>query len=423
MRQRVLFTSGALLFCCGTAAATDGYFSDGYGMQAAGRGGTAMAMSTDSFGGANNPATMAMAGSRVDIGLTLFSPHREATRSGLGPGLDGKVKSGKNLFEIPEFGYNHMVNSNLALGVSLVGNGGMNTTYPGGQFNCGQGPANMLCGSGRLGVDLEQLIIAPTAAYAITPEQSIGIAPQLAYQRFAATGLQAFAGTPGLSAQPGNVTNKGYDNSFGAGIRVGYFARLLPNFSVGASYASKIRMSRFKDYSGLFAEGGRFDIPESYSVGATWLPLKPLSLSLDYERINYSGVPAIANPSLLPAQLGSANGPGFGWTDINVWKFGVEYASSDRWIWRAGWNHTGNPVQGANVTFNILAPGVVTNHATVGFTYKTGSGNEITMTYTHAFGNSVQGASILPVFMGGMPAGNERISMHQNSIGIGYAWR
>ncbi|MCW8807086.1 MAG: long-chain fatty acid transporter, partial [Rhodanobacter sp.] len=86
-------TSSALLLCCGTASATDGYFSHGYGMKAKGRGGTAMAMTTDGFGGANNPATMVMAGNRLDVGLDLFSPRRKAERSGLGPGLDGSVDS------------------------------------------------------------------------------------------------------------------------------------------------------------------------------------------------------------------------------------------------------------------------------------------------------------------------------------------
>jgi long-chain fatty acid transport protein len=423
MKKCILISTGMAAMFCATASATDGYFADGYGMKASGRGGTAMAVATDSFGGANNPATMVMAGHRVDAGLTLFSPQRSASRSGLGPGLDGSVDSGKTLFEIPEFGYNRKVNDNLALGVSVVGNGGMNTSYAGGQFNCGQGAANMLCGSGKLGVDLVQLIIAPTASYALTPNQSIGVAPQLAYQRFAAKGLQAFAGTPGLSAQPDKVTNNGYDNSYGVGIRVGYFARLAPNFSVGAAYSSKISMSRFNDYAGLFAQGGSFDIPASYSAGMAWAPVAPLTLSLDYERINYAGVPSIGNQSLVPAQLGSANGPGFGWRDVNVWKFGVEYASSEQWTWRAGVNHSDNPVTGSNVTFNILAPGVITDHVMLGFTHTTRSGGELSVFYMHAFGHSVQGPSILPVFMGGAPAGNERISMYQNSVGIGYAWK
>ena len=106
-----------------------------------------------------------------------------------------------------------------------------------------------------------------------------------------------------------------------------------------------------------------------------------------------------------------------------MWKLGVEYASSERWTWRAGYNHTNNPIQSADVTFNILAPGVVTDHLTLGATYTTRSGGAWTVAYMHAFENTVQGASILPVFMGGAPAGNERISMHENALGVGYSWK
>ena len=166
MRKRLIVTSIGLMIFCGTASATDGYFSHGYGMKAKGRGGTAFALTDNAFGGANNPATMAMAGNRFEVGLDLFSPKRKAERTGLGPGLDGGVKSGKNLFPIPEMGYNHMLGNNLALGITVFGNGGMNTSYPGGQFNCGMGPANMLCGANTLGVDLSQLIVAPTLSWA-----------------------------------------------------------------------------------------------------------------------------------------------------------------------------------------------------------------------------------------------------------------
>lgn len=423
MRKRLIVTSIGLMIFCGTASATDGYFSHGYGMKAKGRGGTAYALTDNAFGGANNPATMAMAGNRFEVGLDLFSPKRKAERTGLGPGLDGGVKSGKNLFPIPEMGYNHMLGNNLALGITVFGNGGMNTSYPGGQFNCGMGPANMLCGANTLGVDLSQLIVAPTLSWAFARNQSIGIAPQFAYQRFEAKGLQAFAMTPNLSVSPADVTNNGYDSSTGLGVRVGYFAQLSPGFSLGITYASKIHMGKFKKYSGLFAGGGNFDIPENYGAGVAFKPVQPLTVSVDYELIKYSGVPAVSDPSTTPAQLGSSGGPGFGWKDVNVWKVGLEYASSDSWTWRAGYNHTDNPIKGADVTFNILAPGVVTDHLTLGLTHTSPSGGELTVAYMHAFNNSVQGASILPVFMGGMPAGNEKISMYQNSFGISYSWK
>ena len=422
MRQRVLVVSCALMSFCGVASATNGYFLDGYGMKAEGRGGTAMALA-GGFSGFNNPATLVMDGSRLYAGLDLFNPERKAQRSGLGPGLDGSVDSRNKIFPLPQFAYNHLVNDDLALGVAVLGTGGLNTTYPGGQFNCGRGPANMLCGSGTLGVDLSQLTVAPTLSYRLTRNQSLGIAPQIVYQRIGIRGLQAFAGTPGLSSQPSKVTNNGYDSSYGAGIRLGYFARLSPVFAIGVAYASKISMSRFKDYAGLFAGGGKFDIPENYSAGFAWTPMSPLTVSFDYERINYSGVPSVGNVSLLPTQLGSPQGPGFGWRDINVWKLGVEYATSPSWTWRVGFNHGDNPIRGSDVTFNILAPGVVTNHVTLGFTHRMGARGELTVAYMHAFKHAVQGPSILPIFMGGAPAGNEKISMYQNSIGMGYSWK
>ena len=129
------------------------------------------------------------------------------------------------------------MNDNLSLGVSVYGNGGMNTSYPQGNFNCGGGPANMLCGSGGLGVDLMQLIVAPTVAYKFNPRHSVGVSLLLGYQRFKARGLQAFDNAPGFppfTQSPGSVTNNGVSTSTGAGIRLGYFGRLTDSVSIGA---------------------------------------------------------------------------------------------------------------------------------------------------------------------------------------------
>lgn len=420
MKFTRVFAFMALAGLATSAFATNGYFSHGYGMKAKGMGGAATATHDDAFFGANNPAAAAFAGNRLDLGVDLFSPRREASRTGLGAGLDGSVDSDSNYFLIPEFGYNRMVNGNLALGVTVYGNGGMNTDYAGGQFNCGGGPANMLCGQGSLGVDLMQLIFAPTAAYKIAPNHSIGVSPLLGYQRFKAEGLHAFTG---VSSSPSDVTNQGYDDSFGYGVRIGYMGKVSPTVTIGAAYASKMRFEEFDKYKGLFAEQGDFDIPENYNIGVSWQATPAIKLALDYQRINYTGVASVSNPSTNMAALGADNGPGFGWQDIDVWKLGVEYKHSKALTLRAGYNHGDNPILARDVTFNIIAPGVVKDHATLGFTYTLASGDELTMSYMHAFKNDVSGASILPVFMSGSPAGNEKIEMYQNAIGIQYSWK
>src|SRR3990167_176212 len=118
-------------------------------------------------------------------------------------------------------------------------------------------PANLLCGQGNLGVDLAQLVFAPTLAYKFSPAHSFGVAPLVAYQRFKAYGLQSFAA---ISSDPANVSNRGYDDAWGLGLRLGYYGRLTPAVAVGAAYATKIEMQEFDKYRGLFAERGDFDI-------------------------------------------------------------------------------------------------------------------------------------------------------------------
>ncbi len=223
MKLNRIFAFMVLAGLTTSAFATNGYFSHGYGMKAKGRAGASIAFNDDTFGGANNPAAMGFAGDRWDVGVDLFSPHRSAKRTDTSAPFDAvydfSVDSDSDYFLIPEFGFNKMLNPDLALGVTVYGNGGMNTDYPGGQIPAGAcagfgnpGTGNLLCGSGKLGVDLMQLVIAPTLAYKLAPNHSIGIAPLIGYQRFKAEGIQPFAG---FSTSPANVSNKDYDDSLG----------------------------------------------------------------------------------------------------------------------------------------------------------------------------------------------------------------
>ncbi|MCW5636745.1 MAG: outer membrane protein transport protein [Rubrivivax sp.] len=407
------------------ALATNGYFPHGYGLKAKGMAGASLAMAEDSLGGATNPAAMVWAGARVDLGLDAFSPKRDAERFGAGfATLNGQVTSDKTTFYVPEAGFNHLLNPNLSLGLTVYGNGGMNTTYPQGSFNCGAGPANMLCGSGTLGVDLSQLIVAPTLAWKPAPDHSIGVALLLGYQRFKAEGLQAFDNAPGFppfTQSPGFVTNNGYDSSTGVGVRVGWLGRLLPALRVGVAYAPKMNMGRFDKYRGLFAGAGDFDIPSHFGAGIAYQPVPSVTVALDATRIKYSDVPAVHNPSSNAAPLGAANGPGFGWQDIDIFKLGVAWQATPALTLRAGYNRGDNPIGGADVSFNILAPGVMTDHYTAGFTFAISPTNEITGALMVAPRKTVSGSSFFNAVLGPGAGGNETIGMKQSSFGLAWA--
>ena len=414
----------AAVCIAGPALATNGYFAHGYGIKAKGMGGVSTALAQDSLGGANNPASMVWVGERIDVGADLFMPKRDAERSGAGfPTLNGKVDSNRTNFLVPEFGYNRMIGSDMSLGVSVYGNGGMNTTYPQGNFNCGAGSANMLCGGGELGVDLMQLIVAPTLAYKLNPQHAVGISLLLGYQRFKAQGLQAFDNAPGFppfTGAPGSVTNNGYDSSTGAGLRLGYQGRLSDSLTIGAAYAPKMKMGKFDKYKGLFAENGGFDIPSHFNIGVAFMPTPALTVAVDFGRINYSDVASVGGPSAAQAPLGAANGPGFGWKDIDVFKLGVAWRLSDTLTLRAGYNKGDNPITAPDVTFNILAPGVMKDHYTAGFTVALDKASEISGALMIAPRQTVTGASLFNAVLGPGAGGVETIGMKQTSIGL--AW-
>jgi long-chain fatty acid transport protein len=456
MNRTKLAAALLLAFAPMGAMATDGYFAHGYGMKAKGMGGAATAMASDAFGGANNPAAMVWAGERLDVGLDLFSPRRDVSRtgsSGFGTGMDGSVNSGSNLFAIPEFAYNKMLGWNMSAGITVYGNGGMNTDFNGGQIPavgtaCGTqtqgfnqasqqpGPYNLLCGAGKFGVNFEQLLIAPTFAMKVNKDHSFGASLQIARQKFRAEGLSSFYGytSPAASgvafAAGNNLTNRGDDITWGYGLKLGWMGQVSDTVSLGASYTTKTKMGKFDKYRDLFAGRGYFDIPESMNLGIAVKATPKVTIAADYQRINYSGIRSINNSSRtagdglppfggIPNSLGCDTCRGFGWESVNVFKLGVEYQYSPNLLLRAGYNHTDNPIPSRDVTFNFLAPGVVKDHVTLGFTYNVSKDSEVTMAYMHAFKNSVSGPSLFNSWLG--DNATDKIQMYQNSLGIAYS--
>lgn len=237
-------------------------------------------------------------------------------------------------------------------------------------------------------------------------------------QRFDAKGLQPFA-NPVTSSDPSNVTNNGYAYSYGYGARIGYQGEIVPNLlNLGLSYQTRTYMSAFNEYKGLFAEQGDFDIPSNWTAGLAVKATQDLTFVFDVQRINYSEIKSINNPFSSPGQLGADNGPGFGWKDMTIYKIGVQWKSSKEWTWRAGYAKGNQPIPDSEVLFNILAPGVIEQHATVGFTKATAENQDLNFALTRAFPHTVSGTT--PAAFGGQ---NIQLKMDQWQAAVSYAWK
>ncbi len=352
-----------LILMAPAAFATNGYFTHGQGTFSKAMAGANTALPQEAIDAEANPASAAFIDGGWSASLALFSPDRSYTIKGNPSGYPntfgltpGTVTSKSTLFAMPSIGYNRRLTTNDALTINFVTRGGMNTDYRTATFY----------GSDHTGVNLMQGFLTGTYAHKFGDRQSLGITGVFGLQRFKATGLQAFAP---MSSDPAALTNNGSEMSYGLGVRLGYLARVTPQFSVGASYSPKIHMSDFTSYQGLFAQEGRFDIPSSFQGGLAYRIIDPLTATLDYQRIHYSDVRAVGNPllpNLMTSPLGTDNGAGFGWKDINVIKLGVQWKASETWTWRAGFSKADQPIPSQEVLFNILAPGVIEKHYTLG---------------------------------------------------------
>ena len=400
------------------AHATNGYFSDGFGSKAEGQGGVGIAWAQDALAAATNPAGTALVGSRLDLGLDWFIPRRSAEIIGNAFGADASYNGdGRKNFFIPSVGYAQQLSDTLAAGVALYGNGGLETKYA-------DNPYARFGATGTAGVDLEQLFISPSLAWKPAADQSLGAALNIAYQRFKAEGLGVFAG---FSSGPANVSDRGTDNSLGVGVRLGWTGTLAPGLTAGATWASKVH-GRFTKYSGLFADGGSFDVPENYGVGLAYQPAAGWTLGADVQKILYRSVAAVGDSFGLLLQgkpLGGAGGPGFGWRNVTVLKFGASYALDADWLLRAGYSHARQSVP-ANETFlNILAPGVVQDHWTLGASWTQAGGGELSGFFAYAPSKTVSGSgSIPPGFPpAGFGGGNANIRLKETILGVSYGWK
>jgi long-chain fatty acid transport protein len=451
----------SLFALSGAAMATNGYFTHGVGTESKGMAGSGVGSDGVSgpIMGASNPALSVFASDSWEVGLSLFSPMRSYEA---GPSLaqgqggaftlgEGSFDSGSEWFPIPYVAKNFRLGNDMVINTSFYGRGGMNTDWDDSDatatslfcdipFNQSveteQGP---YC-SGDAGVDLMQAFLALNLAGKAGDRFAWGIGPVFAVQMFEANGVLAFQPltktfaegflTTGQPVFPENLTDNGRDTSTGYGFAGGVWFAMGDSVSAGLAYQSKMSMSEFSDYSDLFAEGGGFDIPASTKLGISFKGTNNVRVNFDIEHTEFGDVASIANPMAnavdcptaqlggkdLESCLGGNNGIGFGWEDMTTFKLGVEWTHHDTRTWRFGYSYGEQPIQSADVLFNILAPGVMEQHFTLGLSQRTSGGGAWNFSLMYAPTNTVKGVNFFD------PTQTIEIKMSQFEFEVSYLW-
>jgi long-chain fatty acid transport protein len=453
--DKVLVAVAAVLAmaAAGGANATNGYFTHGVGTKSQGLAGSGSADPQEVLVVATNPAGLAFVGQQFEVGLGFFSPMRDyATSESLANGQMGAFTIGPNdlssqneLFFIPYVAKSWKRSEQDVIALAFYARGGMNTEWRGGTASFdpdGPGPAPVTTfpgtfGAGNAGVDLTQGFLNLSYAHSTADRKlAAGIGAIVGIQRFRAIGVGSFApytrtfAASGGTEMPTHLSNNGYDMSYGFGGTVGLQWNPTDTFSAALGYTSKIAMSKFGKYKDLFAEKGGFDIPAQLDFGIAIKPSSQLTVTADVQQVYYEGVASVSNPiqnlfacptagqggTDLEGCLGGNRGGGFGWQDMTVYKAGVAWEYGNDWTFRVGASTTDQPIPKDQMSFNILAPGVMEQHYTVGFTRKLSGDREFNVAFMYAPEVKISGAQNFD------PSQSVQLKMSQWDLEFGYAF-
>jgi len=402
--------------------ATNGMAPTGLGQVHKAMGGAAAGNPQNTTSLMTNPAAGSFIDDGFDVGLEIFIPNRSATSNlPAGQGSPGGIKfsgNGKKNFLIPELAYKKNVGK-YSLGISMYGNGGMNTKYktspifPTRDKDHPFAPMNGGANSAT-GINLEQLFIAPAVSVKINEKHSVGLAVNFVMQSFKAQGIAAFQGDP--RANPNELKafqNPGKSTATGIGAQIGWMGQINDTFTIGASYRFKTKMGAFKKYKGLFADHGKLDVPAALTIGGAVKISPKTTVAMDIQKIYYSDITAMGNGFDSQGPFGDKNGPGFGWDDQTVYKIGAKTQATPKLALMAGYNHGKAPLDSQDTFFNVLAPATVEDHLSLGFEYTLDKNSSIIGSYTHTFKNKIKGD-----LAHGQPFDLE---MEQDAAGIGYS--
>lgn len=387
------------------ALASLGPYEHGGGIKSQGAGGISYAYGEESAVLAFNPAIAAALDRRNDLGVSFFFPKPvgEIVGNLLGPD-QRSVADGQTIYPIPQGGLVRHLDERWSVGLALA-SAGLGPDYP-------DSPYARFGGAARSSLTLVSAGAVLAVAFRPHPDHALGLSLNPGYQTIEVEGVQ-FLGSelPVLrtSDTPRQTTNQGPDGSPTFGASLGWHGLIVPSLAAGLAYRTKTWTERHSEYRGLIPDRGSLELPAIWGGGLAWMPARWITLAADYQRYELGNERALANPIArlaLGERLGSKSGPGFGFRDLNAYKFGATWIATPQLTLRAGYIRANRPTRPSETLFNILASINTTTHYTAGFTWAFDAW-ELSGFAAYAPKQRVEGRNSIPLQLGGGEANTE----------------
>jgi len=269
-------------------------------------------------------------------------------------------------------------NSKHSFGISAIGVSGFGVTFPqetnnplSPGFDPTQ-PSNPINypqqagGFGHLESDYLMMQVGLTYSFAISEKFSIGIQPNFDYA--------ALKLLPNPLASPSPTL--GYPTSerasaVGFGAQVGIYFDSNSGFKAGASYKTPQNFGDF-EFTNTYLDGSsapgnnfRMDYPGIASIGIGY-STESLDIGLDGRQVFYESTKGFKDSGW----TSTASVRGFGWKDMTIVSFGVQYKGIAKLPVRLGYTYSTNPVDEKLAFFSAPATAIIKHAFQVGLGYE-----------------------------------------------------
>jgi len=164
--------------------------------------------------------------------------------------------------------------------------------------------------------------------------------------------------------------------SFGSVYRTGSSIELKGKADTNLSLAGLVENSDFKQ---------EFHHPSSWGLGLAYTPKPKLSLTIDWQRTNWSEFKIDVDYNTEGVALIDKNYSA-DWKDSNRYRLGVEYRPTKNWVLRGGYFFDESPLPDKSVSFSNIAD-LDRHNLTLGAGYQWKNGWQFDFLYAYSWGD------------------------------------
>ncbi len=248
---------------------------------------------------------------------------------------------------------------------------------------------------------LERKLVSSSLVHHLSDGQLIGVSAVFASQSFGVSrlGQQSYSSNIPTNLRP-TIYEPYAETGYGAGVQLALRSELSDNVAFDAGYQSRISMSSFANYHGVYSQPADLDIPARAKMGFAFRAGSMSWLNVSVERVLYSDVAAFASrnlPGRFLSLLGDTTSPSFAWDDLTVYSVGWNWANKEGTSWYFDFSSRTQPSPNSRLLSQAINADLANNAMTIGFSRQMSMTSRFNLNAAYAPSEYAFGGNVLGI--------------------------